>query len=288
MRYPEWAPKALVQLHRERPSKEHSERRFQTRDPERILGYLREANPNGFTAEELETHRLRLTRWSLKRGLPDTERTELLGKLLTNPNMKGVWAALAKRAANETAPWEFYLACEMGIAGWRGDQKQTQTERQAFYQEISESAENLRSLLRQSPEFDSYSIDDLITESLSSWLDDPDVIWVSEAHRTAHVEQLAARRSTEHGDGIHKESIPSVHAVLSDVSEKAKQYSNKEPKVKKPNSKNAEIHYFIRTLSEYCRHTYNQPLHDIVATTTAVVFPRKDIDVDYVRKLVNG
>jgi hypothetical protein len=249
---------------------------------------MREANPNGFTAKELETHRLRLTRWSLQRGLPDTERTELLGKLLTNPNMKGVWAALAKRTANESAPWEFYLACEMGIAGWRGDQKQTPIERQSLHQEISETAEKLMALLRQSPEFDSYSINDLITESLSNRLDDPDVYWVSEAARTELLEHLAERRSTEHNNSIHKKLIPSVNEVLSYVSAKAKRDSEHKQKVKKPNSQNAEIHYFIRTLSEYCRHAYNQPLHDVVANTAAVIFPEANIDVDYVRKLVKG
>lgn len=287
MKYPTWAPRTLVQIHQDRPDKSSSARRFRSRDPDVIIGYMREANPDGFSDGELETLHQRYTRWSSRRGLPDTERTELLGKLLTNQNMKDVWKALAKRAVNESAPWEFFLACETGITGWRGDQKQTPVERRAFYQEISETAEKLISLLMQSSEFDNYSIDNLISDIQTELINNPDVEW-AETDRTAVLEQIAARKRDEHGHSAIYPFIPSVNQVLHDVGEKAKQYLGKEPKVKKPNSPNAEIHYFIRTLSEYCRHTYNQPLHDVVATTAAVVFPRMDIDVDYVQKLVNG
>lgn len=75
--------------------------------------------------------------------------------------------------------------------------------------------------------------------------------------------------------------------ILLDISEKAKQYGKEEPLAKKPNSDNADIHYFARWLSEYLKKRYGQPLHDVVAATTEVACNRLSIDSDYVRKLVS-
>jgi hypothetical protein len=79
---------------------------------------------------------------------------------------------------------------------------------------------------------------------------------------------------------------PSVASVLSCLSDEMVHLLQEKALVKKPNSGNAPIHYFIRRLSKYCRETYGQPLHDAVAATTAVIFNREAMDSDYVRKLL--
>ena len=91
----------------------------------------------------------------------------------------------------------------------------------------------------------------------------------------------------KHSTAEQKAFYQEIHdTVLINISEKATQYGEEKPTVKKPKSENADIHYFVRSLSRYLRNRYNQPLHDVVAVTTEVTFDRQSIDSDYVRKLV--
>jgi hypothetical protein len=171
--------------------------------------------------------------------------------------MKGVWKALDRRIDIDFEFLQFFNACEKGITGWRGNIKQTASERKAFYQEIRETATKLLSLVNKSDKFDSY-----------------------------YIEGLGAPNDVHYAPSSLSEIAPSIDNVLIDISEKATQYGEEESLVKKPNSPNAEIHYFIRWLSRYCQRRYNQPLHEVVAITTSVIFNKQNIDTDYVRKLV--
>ena len=78
---------------------------------------------------------------------------------------------------------------------------------------------------------------------------------------------------------------PSIYVALDDIATKALTFSKEEPLVRKPNSENAHIHYFVRSLSGFLKKRYGQPLHEVVATTTCVIFDQ-EIDTDYVRKIV--
>lgn len=278
MNYPEWAPKTLVEQHKRRTDGDQSARKFKTGDPETIIADLIQKHDRDLTEANVEDIRRKLYRQSMLGGLPDKESTALLEKLITDLNMKGVWIALAKRATHERAPWQFFTACEHGITGWRGDQKQTAAERRAFYQEIHDTAGKLQSLMHDASAFDHYSINKLV--------EDQTVEWLIETLGATFSGHIPAGKEVSYARFCLSDVIPSSFEVLNDIGEKAKQYRDEPLTVKKPNSQNAKIHYFIRLLSDFCQRAYSQPLHEIVAITTSVIFDLPNCDDDYVRKIV--
>lgn len=278
MKYPEWAPKTLVEQHKRRTEGDQSARKFKTSDPETIIADLKQKHGHDLTEANAEAIRRKLYRQLMLGGLPDDERTALLEKLITDLNMKGVWTALAKRSTHERDPWQFFTACEHGISGWRGDQKQTATERQEFYQEIYDTAGKLQSLLNEASAFDHYSINKLV--------EDQTVEWLIETLGASFSGSISVGQEISYVRFCLSEVIPSSFEVLQDIGEKAKQYRDDSSIVKKPNSQNAKIHYFVRLLSNHCQRVYNQPLHEIVAITTSVIFDLPNCDDDYVRKIV--
>lgn len=278
MKYPEWAPKTLVEQHKRRTEGDQSARKFKTRDPETIIADIKQTQGHDLTEANVENIRRKLYRQSMISGLPDDERTVLLEKLITDLNMKGVWIALAKRSTHERAPWQFFTACEDAITGWRGDQKQTAAERRAFYQEIHDTAGKLQSLMHEASAFDFYSINKLV--------EDETVEWLIETLGASFSDTIPPGQEISYARFCLSDVIPSSFEVLQDIGEKAKQYRDKSSTVKKPNSQNAKIHYFVRLLSNYCQQVYNQPLHEVVAITTSVIFDIPNCDDDYVRKIV--
>lgn len=267
MEYPEWAPSILVERHKSRVDSKVSDRKFKTSDPDAIVADATKKYKD-LTEESIENYRRYLYRMSF--GLPDEESTTLLGKLITDHRMKEVWKTLARRIVKDSEFSHFFNVCEGGISGWRGDPKQTIAERKEFYQEIRDTARKLILLMHKSGRFDLYSINNLIDDQTIEWL----------------IEALDIPSEPSYTRFCVSDVVPHVNKVLIDISEKATQYGEEEPTVKKPKSENADIHYFVRMLSRYLKNKYKQPLHEVVAATTEVVFDRQNIDSDYVRKLV--
>jgi len=276
MKYPEWAPSILVERHKSRLDSKSPERKFKTRDPDAIVAEAAQKH-EGMNEESIENYRRYLYRTSLG-FLPDEEGTALLGKLISDPRMRDAWKALAKRIDKDIEYFNYFNVCEGGISLWRGDLKQTAAERKAFYQEIHDTAGKLIYLMYKSDKFDFYSINALIDkETVKGLLE------------TLHADSDYFEDEDENLDYAHfclSDVTPRIQEVLTDIANKAMQYSKEEPAVRKPNSENADIHYFVRMLSGYLKNRYGQPLHEVVAATTEVVFDRQNIDSDYVRKLV--
>ncbi len=272
MNYPEGTPQILVEVHQRQTNRDPlTASKFRSHDIEVIIADLvqKYSGDEKLTEENIEDIRRNLYRNSLG-GLSDQESTDLLERLITDLRMKDVWKSLAKRIEDEREYVQFVNACEGGITGWRGDLKQTPSERKAFYQEIWDAAAKLQSLMGKSGEFHHYYINSLVGDKEIEWLQ----------------EVLEAPNDVQYTRFCLHDIIPSIYEVLNDVAAKAKQYAEEEPSVKKPNSPNAEIHYFIRLLSSYCQRRYNQPLHETVAITASVIFDQMNIDTDYVRKIV--
>lgn len=266
MKYPEWAPTILVKQHMNGLDNSSPNKKFKIANPdERVTEFAQE---EGVTEEALEIYRQYLYRRLA--GLPDEESTALLGKLITDPRMKDAWKSLARRVDKDLEFFNFFRACECGINGWRGDLKQTAAERKAFYQEICDTVGKLQYLMYKSGKFDLYYTSELIDDQRIESL--MDALYIPEEFSYTQF--------------CISNILPSIHDVLTDISDKAMKYGKEEPSVKKPNSENADIHYFVRTLSQYLKNKYKQPLHEVVAATTAVTFDRLNIDSDYVRKLV--
>ena len=195
--------------------------------------------------------------------------------------MRPVWKALEKRFEDPSDVLWFFEACQLGILGWRESSKLTASEHRALYDEIDAATARLIRVIEKA-NLNDYRLGRLFKD--------------------IHVERIAAAAGLKSAgpdeDGIDRDLdrvgitlqriAPSILEVLRDFADYALWSGESEiPLVKKPNSANAELHHFVRHLSMYCKETYNQPLHDVVASTTSVVFDA-DIDADYVRKLVKG
>ena len=202
--------------------------------------------------------------------------------------MKAVWASIARRIEIELEFVHFWTTCGTIIQGWRRAQKLSTKQHREYFQKIHEHALALAQLMYETVEFQHNSITDLIeTDSIK---------WLLEALNTSLSKFVYEERSTLYAPADEEESIlyartmlalitPSVDVVLDDIATKALTFSKEEPLVRKPNSENAPIHYFVRSLSGYLKKRYGQPLREVVATTTYVIFDQ-EIDTDYVRKLV--
>ena len=276
MNYPDWAPKTLVELHKLKTEHSRSKKPSLALDPESMLADIIEKSDIPISADNAEHLRRQLYRRSMLFGLPDKEELSLLEKLITDQNMKAAWTALSKRFKDDRKnARQFFSACQFGIAGWRGDPKQTPTERRKFYQDLYDTAGKLESLMSTSGGFDYYSINQLIEDDTLEWM-------IGALEIPAYPSESEA---VEYVRFTLSDVIPSMNDVFRDIANRAMELRDASVTVKKPNSHNADVHYFIRTLSAHCRRAYDQPLNEVVAITTSVVFDLPNCDESYVRKI---
>lgn len=284
MIYPEWAPRSLVELHREKLKYRPSETGFNPADPESFIESIVREHGGKLSAEGIENLRQRLYRNSFV-GLPTNESAEILGRLITDQGMKSVWSSITKHAGDELGPINFFSACEDAITGWRGEQKSTKTERNKEMQRVQDIAAELSNLLHECPDFDHFSIANMIDDEHLR------VIADGIASHEVEVPGYQLRVTPDESDLRYfrmsmYEAIPSVHKVLEQVAERAKKIAARGVMVKKPGSKKAAVHYFVRIMSEYCQTQFSKPLHNVVAITAAVLFQDSCIDSSYVAHLL--
>jgi len=279
MDYPKWAPKPLIDLHKHRTDPSESSGASPVLDVETILADVLQNIEGPVSEDNLENLRRQLYRMLMPSPLPENEEITILEALITHENMKTVWESLSKRYSDGyEGPANFFKACLQGVAGWRGDPKQTPAERKAFYQDIHDTTAKLDGLLNRASGFDFYSISELIgnesIEELADALDVPATYASGAALGDSYLQDCLSL------------VIPTIHSVLEDIGNKAIVLRDTQSVVKKVNSKNAEVHYFIRVLSAYCNHSYGQPLHKVVAITASAIFSLANCDETYVRKIV--
>lgn len=284
MNYPDWAPRSLVELHREKLRYSSSGTGFNPADPESFIERIVHEHEGNLSAEGIENLRQRLYRNSFV-GLPAPESVEILGRLVTSQSMKSVWKSIERHADGEQGAVEFFNACENAITGWRGEVKRTKAERNGLLHRVQELASELSLMLHDCPDFDFFSIDDMI--------DDAHLRVIADGIATYEVEIHGYQlRVTPDENDIRyfrmsmSEAIPSIHKVLEEVVGRAKKIAAQEVMVKKPGSPKAEVHYFVRFISDYCRVQFSKPLHEVVAVTASVVFCDENIDSAYVAGLL--
>lgn len=268
MKYPEWAPEIFVEAYK-MWTEESPERVSWMTDPN---DFIAELERRGLSIPPDEAENIRQRQYRDRLSVPDIEKMDLVKLLITDLRMKEVWAVLARRIRSDLGFYEFFEACVEAIAGWRGESKLTVAEKRAHYTEVGQVAKKLAFLLDRSREFDLYLPEDLIG--------DQDIKWFLED------------MCITNGENIDQDMLrirlagPQVDSVLWDIAEKAEKYAEDKNLVKQPNSPNADIHYFIRSLSAYCKRKFGQPLHDVVAITTSVIFDKSNVDNTYVRKII--
>lgn len=267
MIYPKWAPVILVEGYKMWQAALPAERGRWMADPN---DYIAELVRRGISIKPDEAENIRQRQYRERLRIPDEERMDLVRLLITDLRMRDAWSILSKRTRSDLEFYQFFEACEQAIAGWRGDSKLTAAEKRAHYTEVGQVAKRLAFLLNRSPEFDLYSAEDLIGDDFFEYfLEDMGFV---------------------NPETIDKEMLrfflggPPIDDVLENIAEKSDEFAKEKNLVKQPNSPNADIHYFIRSLSAYCRGKYDQPLHDVVATTTSVIFDKSNVDNTYVRK----
>ena len=278
MIYPDWAPKILVEIHSDRISSgaalyQEGSNPFNPFDPEAYISEVVKKNLGVVSEAGIEGLRKLLYRNSFV-TIPDNERTRILGQLITDERMRSVWNSLGRRHNSDRDFTDFVVACEEGIGNWRGEEKLTASERKRIAKSICDATEKLESLMRELSCFDFYSINSLIGDKEAQWL-----LGVLDAEE---------KNDARYARFCLSEVLPSLGSVLQDVSRRAIEYAEREHVIRKPNSENAEVHYFCRHLSAYFADRYQQPLHEAVANTATVMFDNSniDIDADYVRKIV--
>jgi hypothetical protein len=202
--------------------------------------------------------------------LTDPESVSLLGRLLTDPRMIDVWSALTKRVSNDKKFFAFLFACSRGLRGWQLDQKHTTSDRKALSLEMQDTIAQLDAQLKKSRLADRYWLGNLISMDTVS----------------AILEELGSSRDASFGHLVIGGRLPKIADILMSLSTEAQRYGEEQPSISRPNSENADIRYFVRSLSGYLQQEYRQPLHEVVAATAEVVFDRRNISSDYVRELV--
>lgn len=280
MKYPSWAPRVLVHEHI---------KLLDAGMPQTLADEIIQARKKN-EGDNLPNETEKKIRQQLERvpfaSLPVHEKKELLKRMVTDERMKDVWKSLEKRVKDKFEYRAFWNKCEQGVLGWRGTKKKwTQSEFTRHMQSVHEAVIHLSKLLYDAPDFEYFSLIHLIDdEKLESLLDALNI--------DIPTETLKYNAFDEEGYCSYvryslNNSLPRLDEIFSDISIKALEHSQKSVIVKKPNAKNADIHYFVRTLSGYLTKKYGQPLHQVVATTTTVIFDRQEIDADLVRRLVN-
>lgn len=215
MKYPEWAPSILVKRHKNGGSK---------RLPPAELDTLAEKCHVDVTdIESIHYYERYYRRFIL--GINSKQINTLLGKFLTDIRMKNVWKSLTRRADKELDFYFFFASCEDGITGWQDDLKHSTAEQKAFYQEIHDTVHKLIYLMDKSGKFSLYSRNPLI-----------DYKRINELLRSLEIPD-------DRNIYTVTKIFPKLHDVLINISEKATQYGEEKPTVKKPKSENADIHY---------------------------------------------
>lgn len=198
------------------------------------------------------------------------ESFQILGKLLTDERMKEVWAAINKRDKRMSfLVWGF---SQKAIYMWRGIESLTPTQRKKKYKKIFDTAQILKELIFDSYEFDSYHT--------SENFDYKNTRKIFLKNNDISEEQFSYEQFL-----VYLIQSPDICALLDDIALQAQSFSKNIPLVKQPNSPNSHIHYFVRSLSNDIYEQYKQPLHNVVAIITSVIFDL-DIDENYVSKTV--
>lgn len=264
MKYPKWAPEPLIKLHQLRLSK-----------PSPLIARRQ-------TPQQQAISENKMSRYSL--SLPKNESNLLLKKLITNSDMEKVWKNMSKRISDDIGYRHFFYRCEKAIVLAKTTPKWTPAERKKHFHQIYETAWKLFDLMNETPEFDRFSIAELMDEVNTKRL--------LERLNSKNIEHVDNNRNTNHDDSVDyatfilSEFIPHIGIVILKIAEKAARFEFEEPILKKPNSENAELNVFIKSLTQYFRTEYGQPLYDTVATTSSVIFG-KNVDPDLVRHITN-
>lgn len=268
-KYPDWAPKRLVDSLSVRRD---ASRKMTNTAQNKLVDYILQHSTNIEACSEDQKREHRAKYHDMFVLFPMKEQIEVLEKLLTDTEMKTAWTNLGKVMKDIYGYEQFWHACMDAIAGGRRTNQRSGAEHRKKFQNIKEYASALNKLLEETDEMYSFPITELISDDR-----------IDQLRMKLHV---SSDKNIQHTRSHLDSVIPSIQAILYNIAIRAEEISKIEPLVKKPNSDNSSIHYFVRYLSGYLRNQYGKPLHVVVAATAHVVFNDPIINPDYVGKIV--
>lgn len=255
--FPRWAPRALIN---------------------EIPRHLENVAEEGRRSEEEQRA------WMNFGGISETESLDLMIKLLTRPEMEGVWRKLDGRSARfrqDPRTWvceevrdqqekphysrEVYSSCVAAIAQWRMLPKLTRAQLRQYHLRVAKHVNQLLAVLSL-PGGDFYL----------NW--SPYI-----ADLTNLFTLLKVRTDIPGGPMLPPDVLPPIGQLLERMEQTARNWAeNAQGIVAQPNSSEAPVRFAALWLSDFFDRCYGQRLHPIVATLTNVVMDA-EISEDHIR-----
>jgi len=205
---------------------------------------------------------------------------DLLGVLLSAPDMKPVWQALARRKRRvpagetfvRTDSAAFYAACETALINWAALPKRTRAEDRKLYQRIERTSIELINLIIESRNSEILRLQRFFQADWSAGLGD--------------LFELDMKDADDYARFWIADRFPDTAELLENLAAQAAARARQPKGAPQPKAGSAAANFFARELSRYFRRAYGQPLHEHVAAVTSTVFGVAT-DANRIRKLVS-
>ncbi len=249
MKYPEWAPDVLCDLH------------------VKVLEQCEQFDRSG----------------SQLAPIPE-QFVSILEKLITQPDMEAVWKSFHRRGARDDDLTHFFRVAYVGSVGPTTWEKMTRAQQRKHVKNLMTAAHRLADLLEPTP-FDRapyWFFDKQVAHQLLSLLQPG--VHPAKGYREeddAHMLEDLLSWSWPKVSGL-------LHVLVLKVHTMAQEIASERPILLTPNIENARRVYFIRHLSRHLHRRYNTPLHSVVAATARTVLGDVEIDEDTVRAAVKS
>jgi len=211
---------------------------------------------------------------------------EILEKLITDNQMERVWKSLSKRI-NDSGDYLEFIE-QIAFATWSQNEWDSlkKSEKKAWIKKTSKLALELSGLFSKYDFDDEFNMHSFIDEKSASWMlnnikkNYPDM-WIE------HVSRLEDHRSkNELLENLFLSVFGEIKMwkYLKNISDEIKGKVDIDSGIlKRPNTKNSHVLFFIRELGKYIENKYGTPLYDVIANTACVLFDDPTIDKDRVR-----
>ena len=225
----------------------------------------------------------------------------VLEALISSDEMKNFWRLIKKRkntfkptrlegiylyCGHPNQVLNLYAACLSAKWQWNNSSKLTLAEQKKSYEDISSRAKELAELL-----IDANLNKDLRIESYVLRSDRDKILADIKNNPSEYPSQKITKYKftvVQWADillEMYEDILPSIPDILEALSIKINEQIKQHGSIKKPNSKDAEAHLFVRVLSQYFLSSYGTPLHEHVKVIANAVLG-VSITAENVRALV--
>ncbi len=248
MKYPEWAPDVLCDLH------------------VKVLEQCEQLDRSGSQLAPMHE-----------------QFVSILEKMITQSDMEAVWQSLHRHGARDDDLGHFFHAAYVGSEGPTAWEKMTRARQRKHVENLTTAAHRLADLLEPTPfdrapyrflaKQDAHHLLTLLQPGVhpaKGYREEDDADWL----------EALLSWSWPKMSGL-------LHVLVLKVHTMAQEIASERPILLNPNIENARRVYFIRHLSRHLHRRYNTPLHSVVAATAQTVLG-DEINEDTVRAVVRN